>query len=391
MKSKRIILLGSTGSIGTNTLDVVRRFRDRFQIVALAAGENISLLADQIEEFSPEIVSVKRPDLAKALEERLHHKGIKNLTIVSGREGLIKVATWPSGDLVVSALVGAVGLLPTYEAIVAQKDIALANKETLVMAGPLVMEEAKRRGVKIIPVDSEHSAIFQALCGNPAREVKKIVLTASGGPFLRRPLHELDKVTPEEAVAHPRWKMGAKISVDSATLMNKALEVIEAHFLFGLPSEKIKVLIHPQSIVHSLVEYQDGSFIAQMGPPDMRIPIAYALSWPERLPLELPEFDLAKASPLSFEEPDLKRFPALALAYKAISEGGGAPAVLNAANEVAVAAFLQGQIPFSAIVPIVQKTLSMVEIRDIHSIQEVMEIDLLARIQAEALVLEEVS
>ncbi len=391
MKSKRIILLGSTGSIGTNTLDVVRRFRDRFQIVALAAGENISLLADQIEEFSPEIVSVKRPDLAKALEERLHHKGIKNLTIVSGREGLIKVATWPSGDLVVSALVGAVGLLPTYEAIVAQKDIALANKETLVMAGPLVMEEAKRRGVKIIPVDSEHSAIFQALCGNPAREVKKIVLTASGGPFLRRPLHELDKVTPEEAVAHPRWKMGAKISVDSATLMNKALEVIEAHFLFGLPSEKIKVLIHPQSIVHSLVEYQDGSFIAQMGPPDMRIPIAYALSWPERLPLELPEFDLAKASPLSFEEPDLKRFPSLALAYKAISEGGGAPAVLNAANEVAVAAFLQGQIPFSAIVPIVQKTLSMVEIRDIHSIQEVMEIDLLARIQAEALVLEEVS
>ncbi|HFB84051.1 MAG TPA: 1-deoxy-D-xylulose-5-phosphate reductoisomerase, partial [Thermodesulfatator sp.] len=366
-------------------------FRDRFQIVALAAGENISLLADQIEEFSPEIVSVKRPDLAKALEERLRHKGIKNLTIVSGREGLIKVATWPSGDLVVSALVGAVGLLPTYEAIVAQKDIALANKETLVMAGPLVMEEAKRRGVKIIPVDSEHSAIFQALCGNPAREVKKIVLTASGGPFLRRPLHELDKVTPEEAVAHPRWKMGAKISVDSATLMNKALEVIEAHFLFGLPSEKIKVLIHPQSIVHSLVEYQDGSFIAQMGPPDMRIPIAYALSWPERLPLELPEFDLAKASPLSFEEPDLKRFPALALAYKAISEGGGAPAVLNAANEVAVAAFLQGQIPFSAIVPIVQKTLSMVEIRDIHSIQEVMEIDLLARIQAEALVLEEVS
>ncbi|WP_456431920.1 1-deoxy-D-xylulose-5-phosphate reductoisomerase [Thermosulfuriphilus sp.] len=383
---KEIAILGSTGSIGRNTLDIIRRFRDRFRAVALAAGENIELLIQQIQEFQPEIVSVKRPDLAEILRSRLDQPP----RIVYGREGLIEVATWPQAKMVVSALVGAVGLLPTFEAICAGKDIALANKETLVMAGPLVMKEAQRRGVKIIPVDSEHSAIFQALCNQGTEEVKNLILTASGGPFLRSSPEELQKVTPQEAINHPRWKMGAKISVDSATLMNKGLEVIEAHYLFQIPLEQIKVLIHPQSIVHSLVEYRDGSLLAQLGPADMRIPIAYALAWPERLPLDLSPLSLPEVSPLSFEEPDFERFPALRLAYEAARQGATAPTVLNAANEIAVAAFLSGQIPFSAIVSIVQKTLSMVEIKDACSLQEIMDVDLLARIQAEALIMEEV-
>jgi len=341
---KQLAILGSTGSIGVTTLDIVARFPERFAVVALAAGKNVERLAEQVRRFRPALVAVGDEASVAALRRLV--PGFRG-EVVSGRTGIERVATAPGAELVVSALVGALGLLPTLRAIEAGKDVALANKEVLVVAGELVTRAAAAAGVNLFPLDSEHNAIFQALRGHRRDEVRRIILTASGGPFLRRPLSELRSVTRDEALQHPTWKMGNKITIDSATLMNKGLEVIEAHWLFGLPADQIAVVIHPQSIVHSMVEYIDGSVLAQMGIPDMSIPISYVLAYPGRLPLDhLSPLDLAQAGTLEFAEPDLSKFRCLSLAYRALHAGGTTPAVLNAANEVVVAAFLDGAVRF---------------------------------------------
>jgi len=376
---RKLAILGSTGSIGRHTLDIVSRFPERFEVVALAAGENVSLLLEQAQRFRPRLISCKNEALAQRIKAQLP----PGVSLRTGKEGALAVATHPEAELVVSAMVGAVGLLPTYEAIQAGKHIALANKETLVMAGPLVMKRAREKGVQILPVDSEHSAIFQALKAGRKEEVARLILTASGGPFRTRPKETFAQVTPQEALKHPNWQMGAKITIDSATLMNKGLEVIEARFLFDLPEERIEVKIHPQSIVHSLVEFIDGSVVAQLGLPDMRIPIAYALAYPERLPLGLPRLDLVQASPLTFEEPDEEKFPCLKLAYEALRRGGTAPAVLNAANEEAVAAFLRGHLRFDQIPELISRVLESVESGPLNSLEDVLEADVFARIQAQ--------
>jgi len=341
---KRVAILGSTGSIGTTTLDVVERFADRFEVVALAAGRNVERLAEQVRRFRPRVVAVGDAESASALCRLVpEYRG----DVHCGADGLTAVATAAPADLVVSALVGALGLLPTLQAIEAGKHVALANKEVLVVAGELVTSAARAAGVNLFPLDSEHNAIFQALRGHRRGDVRRIVLTASGGPFLHRPLADLRNVTRDDALRHPTWKMGDKITIDSATLMNKGLEVIEAHWLFDLPPEQIDVVIHPQSIVHSMVEYVDGSVLAQMGIPDMAIPISYILAFPERLPMDhLPSLDLPRAGMLQFSLPDLTKFICLGLAYRALRTGGTAPAVLNGANEVVVAAFLNGEIGF---------------------------------------------
>ncbi len=341
---KRLSILGCTGSIGVTTLELVARFPERFHVVALAAGKNVKRLAEQVRRFQPTVVAVG--DAAAASELRTLAPEYRG-ELLCGDDGLRAVATASSADLVVSALVGAFGLQPTLDAIAAGKDVALANKEVLVVAGELVTRAAQAAGVNLFPLDSEHNAIFQALRGHRREDLRRIILTASGGPFLNRPLSDLGAVTRDDALRHPTWKMGEKITIDSATLMNKGLEVIEAHWLFGADADQIAVLIHPQSIVHSMVEYIDGSVIAQMGIPDMSIPIAYILAYPERLPLQhLPSLDLAGAARLQFMEPDLSKFVCLRLAYRALRAGGTVPAVLNAANEVAVAAFLNGTIGF---------------------------------------------
>ncbi len=342
---KRLSLLGSTGSIGEQTLAVVAAFPERFRAVALAAGRNVTKLAEQVERFRPERVSVADAAGARELRERLGDAAVE---IGVGAEGLEAVATHPA-EMVMSGLVGAVGLEPTLAAIRAGRDVGLANKEVLVMAGALVFREVRRAGVRLLPVDSEHSAIFQCLEGQRRQDVARIVLTASGGPFRTWTREQIASATREQALKHPNWEMGEKITIDSATLMNKGLEVIEARWLFDAPPEQIGVVVHPESIVHSLVEFVDGSVLAQLGLPDMRVPIALALSHPERLPLELPRFDLAALGRLHFEEPDRKRFPALDLAFAALRGGEAAPAVLNAANEVTVRAFLDGRIAFPAI------------------------------------------
>lgn len=353
---KSLSLLGSTGSIGKNVLNVVRSFPDRFRIVGLSAGRNIAELAAQVREFQPDCISVADQDLASQLITLLPEEYREK--VFWGEEGNKKVATVPAAEMVVSAVVGAVGLLPTLAAIAEGKDIGLANKETLVMAGRLVMEAAREHKVALLPIDSEHSAIFQALNAGRREDVGMIILTASGGPFRTLEKEELRRATPEQALAHPNWDMGRKISIDSATMMNKGLEVIEACWLFDVPAEKIRVVVHPESIVHSLVEYIDGSVMAQLGIPDMRIPIAYALSYPERMPLNLSRLSLSECGKLSFEKPDYDRFPALALAFNVMEEGGVKPAVLNAANEVAVAAFLDEQIGFTDITEVVAATLN---------------------------------
>ena len=356
---KSLSLLGSTGSIGKNVLNVVRSFPNRFRIVGLSAGRNIAELAVQVQEFQPDCVSVAEQALAEQLlamlpgeyQERYQGK------VFWGDKGNKKVATVPAAEMVVSAVVGAVGLRPTLAAIAEGKNIGLANKETLVMAGRLVMRAAQERKVALLPIDSEHSAIFQALEAGRRADLGKIILTASGGPFRSLKKEELHRATPEQALAHPNWDMGRKISIDSATMMNKGLEVIEACWLFDVPVEKIRVVVHPESIVHSLVEYIDGSVVAQLGIPDMRIPIAYALSYPERIPLGLSRLSLSDCGHLSFEKPDYDRFPALGLAFRVMKQGGVKPAVLNAANEVAVAAFLDEQIGFTDITAVVAATL----------------------------------
>lgn len=352
---KKIAILGSTGSIGRNALQVIEQYPDRFQIVALAAGKNIDLLAEQINRFQPKLAAVLDQQLAKDLVGRLQpDTGVK---VLAGSEGYQQVASCADAEMILSSMVGAAGLIPTLGAIRAGKDVALANKETLVMAGALVMEEVRRYQVRLLPVDSEHNAIFQALEGHRREDLKRILLTASGGPFLKIPKEKIETVTPAQALAHPNWDMGRKITIDSATLMNKGLEVIEAKWLFDVPVEKIDVHIHPQSIVHSMVEYVDGSVIAQMGIPDMRIPIAYALAYPERLGLDLPSLNFYTVQTLTFQEPDLSRFPCLNLAFSACKEGGTMPAVLNAANEVAVQAFLDNRISFMGIPRLVDQVM----------------------------------
>jgi len=373
---KRLSILGSTGSIGVNTLHIVSQFPERFEVVSLSAGLNTQLLKQQILQFRPKIVSVLNKGLSEALRRELSHVPVE---IVHGVEGLIQVATHPEVDQVVSAMVGAVGLIPTLSAIKTGKTIALANKEPLVMAGKIVIQEAKQNHVQILPVDSEHSAIFQALLGHQKEDVHRLVLTASGGPFLNLPLAKLHDVTVKEALNHPHWEMGKKVTIDSASLMNKGLEVIEAHWLFNIPIEKISVLIHPQSVIHSMVEYVDGSIVAQMGITDMRIPISYALSFPQRLPLNLPRLDLSRNEALNFFEPDSERFPCLKLAYQSIEIGETMPAILNAANEVAVNAFLEGSLKFTEIPILLQRVMQEHEVKSVHTIEDILKADHWAR------------
>jgi 1-deoxy-D-xylulose-5-phosphate reductoisomerase len=378
---KALSVLGSTGSIGANVLEVARQFPDRFRIVGLSAGRRIDVLAAQVLEFKPECVCVGDPALVAPLAELL--PSAYRSRIVAGVEGNCALATLAEADMVVSAVVGAVGLLPALAAIRAGKDVGLANKETLVMAGRLVMSEVQQHQVRLLPIDSEHSAIFQALEAGRKQDVARIILTASGGPFRNWSQAALQHALPEQALAHPNWTMGRKISIDSATLMNKGLEVIEARWLFDVEPERIEVVVHPQSIVHSLVEYRDGSVVAQLGIPDMRIPIAYALSYPGRLALPLPRLDLTQCGDLTFTPPDHARFPALRMAYDALEAGGVKPAVLNAANEVAVEAFLTGRIGFTQIAEVVDGALCNTAQGDELDLQAILAADQEARVVAE--------
>ena len=379
---KRLAILGSTGSVGVTTLSVVERFPQRFEVVALAAGKNLGRLREQVQKFAPKLVSVNGEDSARELRALL--PGFRG-EVLWGDEGVTAAAAHAQADMVVSALVGAAGLRPTLAAIRAGHDIALANKEALVISGELMTREAARVGGRLLPVDSEHNAVFQALGGHDRRAVKRIILTASGGPFLGLASSELPHVTPQQALQHPTWKMGNKITVDSATLMNKGLEVIEARWLFDLPPEKIAVIIHPQSIVHSMVEYIDGSVLAQLGVPDMAIPISYALAFPDRLPMNhLPALDLAAVSSLTFCDPDVERFPCLRLAYEALRKGGTSPAVLNAANEVTVESFLGGWISFTDIASINERVLEAHDAHAVESLEDLLEADRWARAHARA-------
>ncbi len=373
-REKHLSILGSTGSIGRSTLDVVRAHPGRFTILGLAAGRNLALLIEQIEEFGPAYVSVRDEADAKHIEERF----AGSVKVGFGLEGASTAATLEGLDMVVAAISGAAGLVPTMAAVEAGVDIALANKETMVAAGSLVMETASKTGSRILPVDSEHSALFQSLAGQRAEDVRRVILTASGGPFYGKEDLDLSAVTPGEALNHPRWSMGPKVTVDSATLMNKGLEVIEASWLFGLPPTRISVIIHPQSIIHSMVEYVDGSIISQMGTADMKGPIAYALGYPERLEGVIKPLSLDGLS-LQFFEPDPREFPCLGLAYGALRLGGTAPAVLNAADEVAVESFLEEKIKFTDIYRVIDDVLSACTSHKITSIDDVLAADSEAR------------
>ena len=381
---KNIVVLGSTGSIGTNTLDIVAKFPQRFRAIGLTAGTNDEKLEEQIRLFKPQIVALSDPDAADRLHRRL---GKTSVEIVSGPQGLTQVAELPSSDLVVSAIVGAAGLVPTLAAIRAGKPVALANKEPMVMAGNLMQEEARKRGVRIFPVDSEHSAIFQSMEGHRHEDIRRLILTASGGPLWDLTGEQMHEVKPAQALQHPNWKMGAKITIDSATLMNKGLEVVEARWLFDLPPSQIEVLVHRESIIHSLVEYCDGSVMAQLGLPDMRTPISYAMNYPARLPLELPPLDLAGFGKLTFRRPDHDRFPCLRFGYDALAIGGTMPATLNAANEVAVAAYLQEGISFQDIADVIRRTMDAHEPREVDGLEDALEADRWAREKAGSLVL----
>lgn len=374
---KKITILGSTGSIGTSALDVIEKNPERFQVVALAAGQNVSLLKKQIEKFRPKLVAVSTKKNALKLREALTTKN--KVKILYDEKGLQEIASLPAADIIISAISGAAGLMPTLAAIEAGKDVALANKETMVIAGEIVTKRAKKKGVKIIPVDSEHSAIFQCLQGQPHKNLRRIILTASGGPFLNFTKNELRKVKLHQALKHPRWKMGKKITIDSASLMNKGLEVIEAKWFFNIDISNIDVIVHPQSIVHSLVEFIDGTFLAQMGIPDMKIPIAYALTYPERIINDLQPLNLVKIVNLEFRQPDIKKFPCLGLAYAAGICGGTTPAVLNAANEIAVSAFIEQKIDFIDLPKIIEKVLVLHNSMKDPSLEEILQADLWAR------------
>lgn len=377
---KQLTILGSTGSIGCNTLDIVAMFPERFAVRALAAGRNVQRLADQIRRFCPDMAVVIDQSAAQALKDQL--KGATAVDIRWGSQAYCEAAALDAVDMVVTAVVGAAGLMPTLAAIEAGKDLALANKETLVMAGELVMARAVEHGVKIFPVDSEHSAIFQCLSGQRRQDVDKILLTASGGPFRQRPADTFADITPADALCHPNWKMGPKITIDSATLINKGLEVIEAKWLFDLSPEQIEVVVHPQSVVHSMVAYRDGSVLAQLGVPDMKAAIGYAMSFPERLPLGLACPDFAGIGALTFQRPDLERFPCLALALAACRGQATLPAVLNAANEVAVAAFLGGKLSFPGIARVIDTTLKKHTPIGSPTLSDILEADRWARAAA---------
>jgi 1-deoxy-D-xylulose-5-phosphate reductoisomerase len=381
---KSLSILGATGSIGSNALEIIRQFSDRFTVSALTAKTQVAVLARQIVEFTPRLAAVVDADHARQLKALL--PPTLDIEIVFGEAGYVEAATCPETDMVLGATVGSAGLVPILAAIDAGKDIALANKETLVMAGAIVMEKIARRGVKLMPVDSEHSAIFQSMAGHGRNGIREILLTASGGPFLNRPAAEFTSITPRDALRHPNWSMGSKITIDSATLMNKGLEVIETRWLFNVDFSRIKVVVHPQSIVHSMVSYQDGAVMAQLGVPDMKGAIAYGLSHPGRLPLDVPTPDFAQIGQLTFEAPDLERFPCLALAYRAGEQGETLPAVLNAANEVAVAAFLEQRLPFLGIYPIIDQTLNRHCAKTGSDLGQLIEADRWARETALALI-----
>ena len=398
----KITVLGATGSIGLSTLDIVRQFPQKFQIEALSCKNSTEQLAEQIKEFGPRLACVDSSGQARELQETF-----PETEFVWGVEGLAQISSDPEVDLVLAGIVGAAGLLPTFSAVQAGKTVAVANKEPLVMAGKLFVQTAKKSGAKLLPTDSEHNAIFQALHNEPTERIARLILTASGGPFRDRPVEEFEQITQAEALDHPNWKMGRKITIDSATMMNKGLEIVEAHWLFNTPVENIDVVLHRESIIHSMVEFVDGSFLAQMGLPDMRVPIAYCLGWPERLPLKIPRLEPISQNALHFESIDPKRFPCLPLSVKAAKQGGGAPAVMNGANEEAVAAFLNEEIRFveiaktlASVMRQLDETLQQLEtdlpagnphfLRDIHSLEDAEHADKWGREQARK-VLDQVS
>jgi 1-deoxy-D-xylulose-5-phosphate reductoisomerase len=383
---KTLALLGSTGSIGSSTLKIVSKFPELFKIKTLTAKSNIELLADQIIKFLPEQVAVY--DAASAQRLRALLPPAHPVRIMHGADAYCESAAWDKVDMVVSAMVGAAGLKPTLAAIFAGRDLAIANKETLVMAGALVTEAVRHKGIQLLPIDSEHSAIFQCLQGQRPQDLEKLLLTASGGPFLNTPAGSFEQITPDKALKHPNWDMGAKITIDSATLMNKGLEVIEAKWLFDVSIEQIEVVVHPQSIIHSMVAYCDGSILAQMGIPDMQEAIAYALSYPERIPLKQPLPDLVGMGGLTFQHPDLNRFPCLQLAFDACTEGGTMPAVMNAANEIAVEAFLSKKIPFTHIAKIIDATMNVHNLIQAPDLEIILASDNWARKKAQSFVAE---
>jgi 1-deoxy-D-xylulose-5-phosphate reductoisomerase len=379
---RRVTILGATGSIGQSTLDLIGAAPERYEVVALTGQRNVERLPAAARRHRAQLAVVGDPASYASLKEALAGSGIE---VAGGPQGLIEAAE-RSADWVMAAIVGAAGLEPTLAAVRRGAMVALATKEALICAGALLLDEVRASGAVLLPVDSEHNAIFQAVRGERQDSIERLFLTASGGPFRRHSLHEMASATPAQAVAHPNWRMGAKISIDSATMMNKGLELIEAHHLFGLAADQIEILVHPESIVHSLVGFRDGSVLAQLGPPDMRIPIAYTLGWPDRIPAPTPRLDLATIGQLNFEPPDLERFPALGLARAALGRGGAVPAVLNAANEVAVAAFLAYQIGFLDIAAIVEATLASCECGKPEGLPHILAIDAAARRTAHALI-----
>ncbi|MEI7613456.1 MAG: 1-deoxy-D-xylulose-5-phosphate reductoisomerase [Betaproteobacteria bacterium] len=390
MAIQKLTILGSTGSIGVSTLEVIRLHPQRYQVVALCAHQQIERLFAQCLEFRPQYAVVRDAELAEVLSKRLAVASCPT-RVEYGVEALVRMAELPEVDSVMAAIVGAAGLRPTLAAVMAGKKILLANKEALVMAGPVFMRAVRDFGATLLPIDSEHNAIFQSLPQDYSGDMLKngvrgLLLTASGGPFRQTPIDELEHVTPDQACAHPKWVMGRKISVDSATMMNKGLEMIEARWLFNAPAENIEVVIHPQSIVHSLVQYIDGSVIAELGNPDMRTPIAHALAYPERIASGVSPLDLFKVASLHFERPDLERFPCLALAYRALREGESAPATLNAANEIAVQSFLDGKIGFNSIPKVIESVLDQSPVVALHNLADVLAVDAAARCRAEVAV-----
>lgn len=385
MKVKGIAILGSTGSIGCNTLRVVESFDERFRVVALAAGQNVEKLVSQVERHRPEVVAVETEEVAERLGAELRARRVALPRILTGESGLVEVATHDEAECVVSATVGAVGFVPTLRALEAGKRVALANKETLVMAGELMTRAARASGAELLPVDSEHNALHQCLRAAPRGDVRRLVLTASGGPFRTTDTRAMDEATVDEAMRHPTWSMGRKITIDCATLMNKGLEVMEAYWFFGFGADEIDILVHPESVVHSMIELVDGSVIAQMGVTDMRHAIQYALTYPERLPSsELPPLDLTKFGALHFEAPDLERFPCIALAYRALRAGGTLPAAMNAANEEAVGAFLERRIRLTDIPRVIERVMDAHATRAVDSLEVVRETDREARAAAAA-------